>query len=168
MIFRALLSAVTLAAFVAPAAAHITLEDSEAAPGERYKAVLRVGHGCSGSPTTTIRVQIPDGITAAQPMPKHGWEIEIVHAPLDPPLVDGDREITERISEIHWLGGKLPEEYYDEFVFRTRLPDTPGATLYFPVVQECEEKVHRWIEIPAEGQNADELSEPAPAVMLTN
>ena len=36
------------------------------------------------------------------------------------------------------------------------------------MVQECEKGVHRWIEIPAEGQHADELPEPAPALLLTN
>jgi uncharacterized protein YcnI len=48
-----------------------------------------------------------------------------------------------------------------------KLPDRPGATLYFPVVQECREGVHRWIEIPAKGKRAEDLEEPAPALRLT-
>ena len=56
----------------------------------------------------------------------------------------------------------------NEFVFRARLPDgKAGAVVYFPVVQECEAGIHRWIEIPAEGRSADDYEEPAPGVRLT-
>ena len=48
-----------------------------------------------------------------------------------------------------------------------KLPDKPGATLYFPTVQECQTGVHRWIEIPAAGQQWHDLAEPAPFVRLT-
>jgi uncharacterized protein YcnI len=47
-----------------------------------------------------------------------------------------------------------------------RLPDKAGENLYFPVVQECEKGVHRWIEIPAKGQDAGKLREPAPFIHL--
>ena len=47
-----------------------------------------------------------------------------------------------------------------------RLPDKAGQNLYFPIVQECEKGVHRWIEIPANGQSADKLREPAPFIRL--
>ena len=32
------------------ALAHVTLKQQDAAAGSTYKAVLRVGHGCEGSP----------------------------------------------------------------------------------------------------------------------
>ena len=38
---------------------HVTLEAGTAPPDSTYKAVLRVGHGCEGKPTTSIRVKIP-------------------------------------------------------------------------------------------------------------
>ena len=49
-----------------------------------------------------------------------------------------------------WSGGKLPDHNYDEFVVSTFLTDglKPNTTLYFPVVQECEQGVSRWIDIP--------------------
>ena len=37
---------------------------------------------------------------------------------------------------------------------------------YFPLVQECEKGVHRWIEIPAAGKSGHDLAEPAPALKL--
>jgi uncharacterized protein YcnI len=42
----------------------------------------------------------------------------------------------------------------------------PGGTLYFPVVQECENGIHRWIELPQDGKPATDLKEPAPALKL--
>jgi uncharacterized protein YcnI len=40
---------------------------------------------------------------------------------------------------------------------------SPGQMLFFPVVQQCEQGEHRWIEIPAADKPANE---PAPGVML--
>ena len=75
---------------------------------------------------------------------------------------------TEGVKEVAWTGGNLPEEWYDEFVLRVRLPDgAPGTVIRFPVVQECVEGVHRWIEVPVEGQDPDLVPEPAPFVTLT-
>lgn len=163
----ALLGAMMLAA-CGTASAHITLETSEAPLSSTYKAVLRVGHGCDGSPTIAIRVRIPDGMIAVKPMPKQGWELTTKIEPYPEPVKYFEVMLTEGVREIAWTGGKLPDEWYDEFVFRGRLPDDEGAgtTLWFPVVQECEQGIHRWIEIPAEGKTADDYEEPAPGLRL--
>jgi periplasmic copper chaperone A len=150
------------------AAAHITLEQQEAAAGSVYKAVLRVGHGCEGSPTTAVRVRIPDGVIAVKPMPKPGWQLETQVEEYAEPAQHFSETLTEGVREITWSGGSLPDEWYDEFVFRGRLPNAePGTIVYFPVVQECEQGVHRWIEIPAEGRSPGDYEEPAPGVTLT-
>ena len=72
------------------------------------------------------------------------------------------------MTELSWSAGKLPDAYYDEFVFAAFLAGDleAGKTLYFPVVQECEKGVHRWIEIPAAGKSGHDLPEPAPALKL--
>ena len=76
---------------------------------------------------------------------------------------------SEGVTEIAWTGGELPDDWYDEFVFRARLTDFPiGSIVYFPIVQECAEgAVHRWIEIPEAGKSADDYEEPAPGVTIT-
>ena len=57
---------------------------------------------------------------------------------------------SEGVKEVVWSGGKLPDDYYDEFVISTFLTSAlkPDTMLYFPVVQECEQGVSRWIDIP--------------------
>ena len=64
--------------------------------------------------------------------------------------------------------GRLPDEHYDEFVLSVFLTDelVPGRTLYFPAVQECENGVNRWIEIPEADKSASDLREPAPGLKL--
>ena len=67
-------------AIITPASAvfgHVVLEDQAALAGRSYKAALKVGHGCAGSPTTAIQVTIPAGFTDAKPMPKAGWKLDI-------------------------------------------------------------------------------------------
>jgi uncharacterized protein YcnI len=137
------------------ATAHVTLEITQARADSYYKATLRSPHGCKGAPTVKLRVRIPEGVTGVKPQPKQGWKLEITRAK--------DSEV----SEVAWSGGKLADEHFDEFMMMMKLPDRPGSTLYFPVVQECTQGVHRWIEIPAAGKSSHDLKEPAPALQLT-
>ena len=67
--------AVAVLCMTGSATAHVVLESKRAPAGSTYKAVLQVGHGCEGSPTKSIRVQIPEGVIAVKPMPKPGWEL---------------------------------------------------------------------------------------------
>ena len=161
-----LAAAMTVAA--TPVFAHATLEVQQAPADTYYKATMRVPHGCEGSPTLVVKISLPPEVSGVKPMPKPGWELTIIKAKLEKPFKDAHgREITERVSEVHWSGGRLLDEHYDEFAVQVRLPNTPGTTLYFPTVQECEKGVHRWIEIPAAGKSRGDYKEPAPQVTLT-
>jgi uncharacterized protein YcnI len=162
-------AAATLAVAASPYAfAHVTLETEQAVAGATYKAVLRVGHGCNGSPTTAIRVRIPPGMIAVKPMPKPGWELTTKVTPYPQPVQYFESTLTEGVEEIAWTGGSLPDAWYDEFVFRGRLPDAaPGSMIWFPIVQECAEGVNRWIEIPAAGKTADDYEQPAAGLEIT-
>lgn len=166
---RFLLSAFAALAVSAPAAAHITLEVAEAPANSTFKAVLRVGHGCEGAPTTTVRVQIPEGIIVAKPMPKAGWEVQLVEGDYAQTYDYYGTEVTSGVKEIVWTGGSLPDNFYDEFVFRARVTGfAPGTQLPILVVQECgPDLAERWIEIPAEGQDPESLEYPAPILLIT-
>jgi uncharacterized protein YcnI len=156
------------AAFATPAVAHVTLESLEARLNAPYKGVLRVPHGCEQTATTSIRVRIPDGVIGVKPMPKAGWTLTTVTAKYPKPVKLYHSELTEGVVEISWTGGNLPDAWYDEFVFTGFISGDleAGKTLYFPVVQECEKGVHRWIEIPAAGQSRSDLPQPAPELKL--
>lgn len=163
------LAAFAAAYLVLPGAvsAHVTANPNEASADSYFRTALRVGHGCEGSSTIAVRVKLPDGITSARPEMKPGWAIDIKMRKLDKPIDAGHgRMISEVVDEIAWRGGPLPDAYFAEFGLSLKLPNTPNATLYFPLVQECEKGAHRWIEIPAAGQGWNDLKEPAPFVRV--
>ena len=147
-----------------PTHAHVVLVDGTAAPGAYYTSFFRVGHGCAGSATTALRVEMPEGIVTARPQPKPGWTIAVEHAPLPAPLKgEGGKPVTERVTAITWRGGPLPDDEWDQFGFMAKLPDQPQK-LYFPAIQTCEMGESRWVEISAEP--GAHLSHPAPMLIL--
>lgn len=156
--------ALVLAGLATPAMAHVTLEQPEARIGASYKAVLRVPHGCDGQATQTIRIQIPEGFFNVKPMPKRGWELETVKGPYAKAYDNHGTQMTEGVQEIIWSGGELPDEFYDEFVFRGSFAgDLPaGSTFWFPTVQECANGEEAWIDTSGD----DDAEMPAPGVTL--
>ncbi|MGA7487391.1 MAG: DUF1775 domain-containing protein, partial [Xanthobacteraceae bacterium] len=167
MVREIVLGAAGVVVCVCAASAHVTLEKREAPVGAPYKAVLRVPHGCDGTATTALRVRIPEGMIAVKPMPKPGWTIATVTGkyPKTYNYFHGAK-LSEGVTEVSFSGGSLPDAYYDEFVVTGFIAGDldAGTMLYFPVVQECEKGVHRWIEIPAAGKSPGDYPEPAPGL----
>lgn len=148
------LIALSLLALSASSLAHVTLETREAVAASTYKGTLRIPHGCAGSATTSVRVLLPEGFQIAKPMPKAGWKLATVKKAVTPFDYYGT-PIKQDVSEIVWSGGKLRDDFYDEFVFRGRLPDRAGETVWFKVIQRCEKGETRWEQIPVAGQEAE-------------
>lgn len=138
---------ILLLAAATPAAAHVSIDPSEAQPGSYTRLAFRVGHGCAGAATTAIEVALPEGMTVARPMPKPGWEIAI-----------------EPRTSVAWRGGPLPDTWYDEFVMMVRTPDRGGEALAFPVTQRCGETVAAWTQLAAAGEARPRF--PAPLLQL--
>ena len=158
--------ALALFAPCAPALAHVSLADPKAAPGAYYVSAFRVGHGCGGSATTALRIELPEAILTARPQPKAGWTLEIERAPLSPPQAgEGGRMVKERIKAITWRGGPLPDDEFDAFGIMVKLPDQPGK-LYFRAIQTCVSGEERWTDVPGPGAGP-RLAHPAPVLDVT-
>lgn len=160
---KSLCLALALLATSAASVAHVTLETRDAVAGSSYKGVLRIGHGCDGSPTTSVRVLLPEGFRMAKPMPKAGWQLKTVKQAVTPYDYYG-KTINADVREIVWEGGNLPDDFYDEFVFRGTLPARAGDTAWFKVIQRCVKGEARWEQIPQAGQPEGEF--PATGVKL--
>lgn len=145
----ALVAGAFVAGSAAAANAHVVAQPNSAVAGASFTAGFLVAHGCEGSPTIGLRVKLPEGVTAAKPLPKEGWTV------------------TEEAGEIVWRGGSIDAHSHETFGIALTLPNKPGTTLYFPAIQECRQGTNRWIEIPAAGQTAKDLKFPAPFVTLT-
>lgn len=157
-------AAALFAIFVGAASAHVVLQDSVAAAGAGYRATFLVGHGCDGSATTAIRVQLPEGFQGARPLPKAGWTLKVTRAALAKPYVSYGKTVTDDVVEISWTAnGKdnvLPDAWFDEFVLRGTTPKQPGQ-LWFKVLQTCEKGQVDWAEVPAKGVDPHGLKSPA-------
>ena len=147
-----------------PAFSHVSLETKSAPAGSTYKAVFQVGHGCEGSATTGISVQLPAGFEGARPYPKAGWTLAVKRDKLPQPRDSHGKALTEDVSVVSWTAASreaaLPDAYADEFVLRGKLPETAGA-LWFKVLQTCESGHIDWREIPLPGVLAQNLKSPA-------
>lgn len=143
--------------------AHIVLEHKSATAGSYYKATFMVGHGCDGSPTTGIEIEMPEAMAVVKPKPKPGWQVTTQTMPQAIPMSLHGRPVKEIVNRVIWHGGPLPDGHYDEFVVLMQLPNRAGR-LHFKVVQHCETGRSDWIEIPAMG--TEHLKLPAPVLEL--
>ncbi len=149
------------------ASAHVTLETGEVVAGSSYKAVLRVPHGCEGSPTTRVSVRIPEGVIAVKPMPHAGWNVETVKGKYAKAYDFYGAARPRASPRSPGAAATCPTTTTTSSSSAACSPPTCRAgTIYFPVVQECENGVERWIEIPAAGKTADDYESPAPELTV--
>jgi len=132
---------------------HIVLENKAAVTGSTYKAVFQVGHGCNGSPTTAIAVQIPPGFQGVKPYPKAGWAL----------AMEANKLVT-------WTAvskeAALQNAHFDEFILRGKLPDAAGP-MWFKVLQSCENASNNWAEVPLTGVSTKGLKSAAALLEVT-
>lgn len=149
--------------------AHVSIAEGEVTAGAYEILTLSVPHGCGGSPTTEVRIQIPESIPTPTPTVHAGWDAEKVMETLATAVDAGHgTTIEERVAEVVYTAQTpLPDGFRDAFELSVKIPDdAAGETLYFPTVQTCEQGETRWIEIPAEGQDPHDLESPAPSVAV--
>lgn len=162
--FPAATAAIALS-LAAPASAHVTATPSTAAAGAYSVVTFSVGHGCEGSPTTKIEIQVPESVLSVTPSRNPFYDVEKTIEKLDEPVADAHgNEVTERTASIVYTATTpLPDGERDAFELSFQLPDAEGETLSFPTIQTCQKGETGWTEVPADGQDAEELESPAPA-----
>lgn len=141
---------VLTAAVASSALAHIHAEPHEVQAGSTATIGFTIEHGCGGSPTTAVDVLLPEGVTDVTPEPFGDWTITT--------------DTTDEGDVVTFEGGSLPDGETGTFEITMTLPPTPDTTIWFPMVQRCEDGELRWIEIPVEGE--PEPDSPAPGVQL--
>ena len=97
------LTAATLLA-LAPAvaaSAHVSASATSTAAGSYTVVTFSVPHGCDGSPTTAVEIEIPETILSVTPTVNPNWTIEKNLVPLDEATQDahGDN-VTERVGSV--------------------------------------------------------------------
>lgn len=149
------LTAGVLLALGAPlaASAHVSVAPDSTAAGAYTVLTFSTAHGCDGSPTTGITIDIPDGIDSVSPTVNPGWTAAKV--------MDGDR-----VGQVSYTAETpLEDGFRTTFALSLQLPaDAEGETLEFPVLQTCEVGETNWNEVTVDGEAEPEL--PAPFVVV--
>jgi uncharacterized protein YcnI len=160
---------VALLAVAGPASAHVTVTPTTTAAGAYTVLTVSVPHGCEGSPTTKVAIQIPEEILSVTPTRNPLWDVTKQKQKLAEPVTDAHgNEVTERDAAVVYTAKTpLPDGYRDAFELSLQLPEEEGKTLAFPAIQTCEKGETAWAEIAAESQDAEELEHPAPTVTIT-
>jgi uncharacterized protein YcnI len=148
-------AALAVVVAAAPAAAHVVANPNEA-DSRFFHTAFRVGHGCDGSPTTAVRVEIPDGVYFVYPEAVPGWELEVERARFGR---------FGRVVEVAWVGGPLPSDQVQLFGLWFWISPHAPEVLWFPTVQECEVGERRWVNIPPSLEEWGATEEPAPYVV---
>lgn len=160
---------VALLSIAAPASAHATITPTTTAAGAYTVLTVSIGHGCEGSATTKVAIQVPEEVLSVTPTRQPLWSMNEQQEELAEPVTDAHgNEVTERDSVVvYTTDTPLPDGERDTFELSLQLPEEEGQTLAFPVVQSCVEGENPWTQVAAEGQDPDELEYPAPTLTVT-
>jgi periplasmic copper chaperone A len=163
-------TAVTLVG-AAPALAHVTAQPGTAEQGGYAVVALRVPTESDTAGTVALQVTLPADhpITSVRTTPRPGWTATVAKAPLDPPVEQHGRTITEAVRTVTWTadpGVRLgPGEFADFPLSLGPLP-TDTDQLLLPAVQTYDDgEVVAWDQPPA--ADGSEPERPAPLVTLT-
>lgn len=141
------------------ASAHVTVTPDSATAGRSGVLTFAFSHGCDGSPTTALRIEIPDGITSVTPTITPGWTIDVERGGTDH---DG---LVEYVT--YTADAPVPSGYRAAIELSVGFAeDTAGETLAFPVTQVCEEGEVAWAEVAEDGVDPHSLDAPAPLVTV--
>jgi uncharacterized protein YcnI len=136
------------------ASAHVHVDPSTASAGGSQTLTFSFSHGCDGSPTTSLAIDIPAGVGNATPSVQGGWTItreagadgvptRVVYT-AQTPVEDGLKAAVSM------------DVLFDESAAGTSIP--------FPVTQTCVTGETAWIEIAEDGEDPHDLDAPAPIV----
>lgn len=152
----ALAAGLVLAAPLA-ASAHVTVSPDAGTAGGSDVLTFAFSHGCDESPTTSLRVTIPDGLTSVSPTIEAGWSVDVERDPDDGLVSEVTFTTDEPIPSGLRAAVSLGVGYAD---------DAAGQTLTFPVEQTCVEGATDWSEVAEEGVDPHSLDAPAPQVVV--
>ncbi|MDD7929184.1 DUF1775 domain-containing protein [Microbacterium sp. NM3R9] len=138
------------------ASAHVHVTPEEVAANGSTRIDFAFSHGCDGSPTTALVVDIPAEAQGATPVVDGAWTIT---------TEAGESGIPTRIT--YTAVTPVPDAYAASAGMNVIFPGSAeGESFAFPVTQQCEAGEAAWVEIAEDGQDPHDLEYPAPVVVV--
>jgi len=158
---RPLASLAFFVALTAPttAWAHVSIASGPAFADTTGEVTFAVGHGCEGSDTYRVDVEIPGGVTSVRPETSDFGDVNVM---------------TDDAGTIVMVSWQKPDQdvqpkdtQYYKLHIRLKPPAAPFSTLYFPAHQTCKAEdgtltVVDWVGL----DEAESDVEPAPVLHL--
>lgn len=138
------------------AAAHVHVTPDVTPAGASTRLDFSFSHGCDGSPTTALVVDIPAEVDAVNPVVDGAWTIAREVGPDGIPTrvtFTAAQPIEDGLSASAGLVVAFPQS-------------TADTTVAFPVLQQCVVGETAWSELATDDQDPHELEAPAPLVAV--
>jgi uncharacterized protein YcnI len=136
------------------ASAHVHVDPGTASAGSTETLTFAFSHGCDGSPTAALAIDIPEGVGNATPIVQGGWTIDREAAADGVPtrvVFTADAPIDDGLKATVSM-----DVLFDE--------SAAGTSLAFPVTQICVTGETAWTQVAEDGEDAHDLEAPAPVV----
>lgn len=137
----------------AMASAHVTVSPDELAAGDHGVLTFAFSHGCEESPTTSLRITMPDGLASVAPTVDSDWSIDVER---------GDDGLVSAVT--YTAVTPVPNGLRGAVSMGIGLDEDTPETLAFPVVQTCETGSTEWTQLAEDGEDPHSLDAPAPVV----
>lgn len=139
----------------AMAGAHVGVSPDELVAGDHGVLTFSFSHGCENSPTTALRITIPDGLASVAPTMDGDWDIQVER---------GDDGLVSAVT--YTALTPVPTDLRGAVSMSVGLDESTPESLAFPVVQECVEGATEWTQLAEDGEDPHSLEAPAPVVTV--
>lgn len=148
--------AVLALAIPSMAGAHVGVSPDELVAGDHGVLTFSFSHGCENSPTTALRITMPDGLASVAPTIDGDWNIEVER---------GDDGLVSAVT--YTALTPVPTDLRGAVSMSVGLDESTPESLAFPVVQQCVEGATEWTQLAEKGEDPHDLDAPAPVVSVT-
>ena len=137
------------------ASAHVGVSPDELVAGDHGVLTFSFSHGCENSPTTALRITMPEGLASVAPTLDGDWSIQVER---------GDDGLVSAVT--YTALAPVPTDLRGAVSMSVSLDENTPDTLAFRVVQECVEGATEWTQLAENGEDPHSLDAPAPVVSV--
>src|SRR5690606_6442056 len=153
----AALASVFVVAVPLAASAHVGVSPDAIPSGQPALLVFSVSHGCGDSPTTSLRVTIPEEVRNVRPSFDGDWSVHT------------DTTAEGAVSAVTFTAVRpVPVDLRGAVGMAVVADADAGERLAFPVEQRCTSGVHEWTQLAEDGEDPHALEAPAPVIAITD
>jgi uncharacterized protein YcnI len=128
LVLAGLACGTSLVLVASTADAHVSLASGPALAAKSQKITFGVGHGCEGSDTVRIRVDIPAGVTSVRALFSDFGKPTVIRNGTTVTAVEWTKSDADVLAA---------DDAYYELTIRARVPDAAFTQLQFNVTQVC-------------------------------